>query len=459
MNILFSEFAYSREMQIILMFFSFAYNFMIMYYISNLILRIYGENASAKQKALFAFLTGTILQSVWIYFVYFIGGMISFTKIQNLIVTSPSPVTALLYCYIGIKTLKLSPKRSIELMGHVYIYFMIIVIMNRMAGFLLFVQDPAHFNYMLDATRHFSNLVISLSIYRLTCRALDRNPALLVVSKTSSFATPRKDLLVFILKAMFIYGCVVSVPILVPSALVANALILVVLMLFFTAALLFSFYQHEKVDNQNKNTYINSLIKSSDEFRTVKHDFYNILQTYSGYLSLGDIEACKKYHNSLIGITTQAGDMLDLSRRASENPTLIALLMDKHKRAGQIGVQMDISLKCPLSDLSINEIDLSRAIACLLDNALESAYESIQKRVYFTIEAKTPVSKLIIITNSSLHTVDISQVLTAGMTSKSGHEGIGLNNVCRIMDKYNNCTFKLNCYENEVTAFVEIRQV
>ncbi len=457
MNIMFSEFAYSQEMQTILMFFSFAYNFVLMYFIAKLILRIYGEEASVRQKALFAFLTGTILQSVRVYVIYFIGGMVSFTKVQNLLFATPNPITALLYCYVGIKTLRLSPKRSIELMGHVYLYLMMIHALNRLAGSLLFVQDAARFNYMLDGARHFFNLAISLVIYWLTCRVLDRNPALLVASKTSSFATPQKDLVIFVAKALLIYLCVVLLPLLIPSTTVANGMIFVLLMLFFAATLLYNFYQHEKADNRNKDAYIHSLIKTSDEFRTVKHDFYNILQTYSGYLAVGDIEACRKYHASLVGITTQAGDKLNLSRRIGENPTLISLLIDKHERAEQMGVRMNVSLKCPL-DLPMDPIHLSRAIACLLDNAIEASSESEQKRVFFTIEWKSPVSRLIIITNSALLPLDVSQMLTAGQTSKAGHEGIGLNNVRKILDGYSNCTFQLNHYNNEVTAYVELKQ-
>ncbi len=458
MRILFTDFAYSHEMQIILMFFSFVYNFILMYFIAKLILRIYGEEASAKQKALFAFLTGTILQSVRVYVIYYIGGMASFTKIQNLLFATPNPFTALMYCFIGIKTLGLSPKRSIELMGHVYLYVMMIHALNRLAGSLLFVQDAARFNYMLDGARHFVNLAISLTIYWLTCRFLDRNPALLVVSKTSSFATPQKDLVIFICKALFIYLCVVLLPLLIFSSMVANAVIFAVLLLFFAATLLYNFYQHEKADNRNKDAYIHSLIKSSDEFRMVKHDFYNILQTYSGYLSTGDLEACKKYHASLVGITTQAGDTLELSRHAAENPTLISLLIDKRDRAEQMDVQMDISLKCTLAGLPINEIHLSRAVACLLDNAIEAASESEQKRVFFTVEQTTPASRLIIITNSSRLPLDITKVFAAGATSKNGHDGIGLNNVRKTLDRYNNCTFRLNVYSDEVTAFVELKQ-
>ncbi len=458
MDIMYSEFAYSRGMQLILMFFAFAYNFVVMYFIAKLLLRIYGESVSAKNKALFAFLAGTILQSALIYVIYFIGGMVSFTKVQNLIFASPNPITALLYCYLGIKLLKLSPKRSIELMGHVYLYFMILIALNRLTGGLFFKQDTAQYNYMMDAARHLLNLLLSLILYYLTCQLLKHKPALTIASKTYTFANPRHDLLIFFMKAIFIYSCVVLVPILVSSVWVANILVVVILLFFFFSTILYSVYQHEKAGNRNKDAYINSLIKSSDEFRRVKHDFYNILQTYSGYLSIGDIEACKKYHDSLIGITTYAGEKLELSRRTNENPTLVTLLMDKQVRAENMGIHMGISLKCILSDLAINEIDLSRALSCLLDNAIEAACESIQKRVYFTIETKSPLSRLIIITNSTKEPVEVSKILAAGSTNKIGHEGIGLNNVRRIIDRYNNCTFKLNYYNNEVTAFLEIRQ-
>lgn len=453
---MFSEFAYSKEMQIILMFFSFFFNFIIMYLNAKLILRIYGENVTIKQKALFAFLSGTVLQSMWIYFIYFIGGMVSFTPMQNLLITSPSPITALFYCFLGIKILKLSPIRSIELMGHIYLYYTIINCLNRLAGSFLFTQtDPMHFNYLLDAMRHVFNLIICIIIYLITWYILDKNPKLFV-SKSSTFARPKLDLIVFILKSSLVYICVVTIPSLVPQAIIANSFIFIILALFFIATLLFKFYQHEKADIHNKETHINSLIKSLDEFRAIKHDFNNILQTYNGYFAIGDLEGCKKYHQSFVNTLTQAEDTLTLSSHMKENPALISLLIDKYTLAKSMKVQMDISLKCSLSNLPISEIDIGRIIACLLDNAIEAANQSEQRRVSLTIEQKKEMSKLIIITNSTSTSLDISQMLTAKVTTKTGHQGIGLSNVQKIIGKYGNCTFQMNYYNNEVTCYIEL---
>ncbi len=456
---MFSKFAYSTEMQIILMFFAFFFNFALMYMNANLILRIYGEKTSIKQNALFAFLTGTILQSMLIYVIYFIGGMVSFTKVQHLIITSPSPITALLYCFLGIKILKLSPVRSIELMGHVYLYYIIIHSLNRLAGSVLFVQpDSLHFNYLLDATRHVFNLIIGIIIFSITSRILDKNPQMLV-SKASTFAHPRKDLVIFILKSCFAYICVVVIPVVVSNLIVANLFIFIILALFFATTLILKFYQHEKADVHNKEAHINSLIKSLDEFRAIRHDFNNILQTYSGYFAVGDLEACKKYHQSFLNTLTNVEDNLNLSRRMEENPTLISLLIDKQARAESMKVHMDISLKCSLSNLPISEIDIGRVAGCLLDNAIEGAYESEQRRVSITVEQRTNKSRLIIITNSTSNSLDVHKILTSGATTKTEHQGIGLKNVQRILNKYGNCTFQMSSYNNEITAYIELSQV
>ncbi len=454
---MYSDFAYSGKMQLILMFLSFSINFVLMYVISKLILRIYGEKANVRRHALFAFLTGPVLQSLYVYAIYFFLGMESFTYAQNLVFTSPSPITALLYCYFGIKILKLSPIRSIELMGHVYLYYSIINCLNRFAGSILFHQDALRFNYLMDASRHLLNLAVALLIFGITWKLLDRHPTLFVV-KSSMFASPSRDLLFFTFKASFIYLFVVLVPLLVPNAIVANSLIFVILCLFFVATILLNFLQHARAEIHNKEAHISSLIKTSDEFRAVKHDFYNILQTYTGFFAVGDLEACKQYHASLVSLTTQAGEPLELTQRMSENPALVSLLLDKIARAEQAEVHMGVSLKCSLTRMPIDDMDLCRILACLLDNAIEAAAESSQRRVSFSVE-QTETSKLIIITNSCQEPMDTHKMSIAGTTSKAGHPGIGLSTVKKILERYAGAAFQLSYYNYELSAYVELRQV
>lgn len=452
---MYSEFAYSGTMQLILMLFSFSYCYTLMFFIAKLILRIYGEEASFKQKSIFAFLAGTVLLSLLVYVVYFIGGMASFDRVTYVLMLAPNPICALLYCYIGIKSLKLSPLRSIEMMGNVYLYFSCVHSVTMLIGSIFFIQNAQRFNYLLDAAMYMCNLVIFLVIFKLTWHLIDRKPDL-IISKADRFAHPKKDLLVFFLKALFIYFVEVITPLTIPNPIAANAVIVVVLLLFFSTTLLLNMYQHAKADVRNKDAHISSLIKSSDDFRAVKHDFYNILQTYNGYLSLGDLEACKAYHASLMHITTQAGALLDLGHRMSENPALVSLLVDKASRAEEAGVHMSIDINCSLANFPISEVDICRVVACLLDNAIEAAGESEQRRVSFIVDPKETYSKLIIITNSTAQPPDTTQMFVPGVSSKAGHQGVGLNNVRKIIERYANCTFQLNYYNHEMTAYLEL---
>ncbi len=455
---MFSEFAYSGAMQFILMLFSFVYCFALMYFIAKLILRIYGEVASFQQKALFAFLTGTVLLSVLVYAVYFIGGMASFGRITYILMLAPNPICALLYCYLGIKILKLSPVRAIEMMGNVYLYFSCVHSVTMLIGTIFFVQpDPQRFNYLLDATMYACNLIVFLIIYRLTWKVIDRKPDL-IISKTDRFANPGKDLIFFILKALFIYCVQVITPLAIPSIVVADTVIVIVLFLFLATTLLLSMYRHTKADVRNKDAHINALIKGSDEFRSVKHDFYNILQTYNGYFAIEDYQSCKKYHESLVHITTQTGESLDLIRRMNENPSLISLLLDKRSIAEQMDIQMSLSVACPLFNLPIKEVDICRVIACLLDNAIEAANETVQRRISLIATLQKGNSTLIIITNSSPELPDDAQLFRAGTSSKKGHQGVGLNNVRRIIERYTNSAFKIHYYNSEVIAYVELGQ-
>lgn len=101
---------------------------------------------------------------------------------------------------------------------------------------------------------------------------------------------------------------------------------------------------------------------------------------------------------------------------------------------------------------------MCRMFACLMDNAIEGAADSTEKKIHVSAEGKANGAKLLIITNSTNAFVDIDDISRHGMSSKEGHSGIGLTTVRKIIGKYGNCTFQMKCYNNEVSAYLEIRQ-
>lgn len=54
----------------------------------------------------------------------------------------------------------------------------------------------------------------------------------------------------------------------------------------------------------NKNEHIAALEHSINDFRGIKHDFNNILQSYTGYISLKDYDKLEAYHRKMVDATT-----------------------------------------------------------------------------------------------------------------------------------------------------------
>lgn len=454
---MYPEFAYSRAMQFVLAMISFISAHIFVYCIANVILFIHGEKATSKQKHIFAFWVGGILNTAWTYAVYFIGGMNSFSQTVYALVVTPNPVFALLYYLIGEKVLKLPPLRSVKLMGHVFIFYIIIKSFNRLLGSILFTQPSGRYNYMVDSFQQITLFVVILAIFFVANRALKHNANILAL-RDSLFVNFKIELAIYFAKSTMIYLIMVMVPMFIPNNIMANLVVFAVLALILALTILLDMYGASKNDVANKDAHISVLSKSIDEFSGVKHDFYNILQTYGGYLEVENLDGLRQYHQSLLNLTVRTGEATDLRQKMNENPALVSLLIDKCDYAERMSVKASIELHSSLCDLSIDNIDVCRAVGCLLDNAIEAAAISEKKKVSFAVEPKQNGGKLLIISNSTASPVDTNQILLSGVTSKPGHLGKGLVIVREIVGRYGNCTFRLAYYHYEFSVYIEIRQ-
>lgn len=456
---MFLDLAYSSQMQFILAVQTFITNICIVYFMSDLLLMLSNEHASKQQRLIFAFCIGTVHTS-FIYCVYIIGGMISFSPIVYLLVVSPNPILGYLYYIIGIKVFKLSPIRSIKLMGYFFTYFIFIVNITRLNTTLIPIETLPRYNYLQNIERQFVYLLEVYLIYCLIKYVIKKFKFTMRLSE-KIFINIKKEKTAYLLKLMFLYILTTILPLLIEGDLLGSVTVLLVLIFFLAFNIVQDLFVMSKNELENKEVHINVLSKGINEFSSIEHDFYNILQTYNGYLEIGDLESLKKYHSSLIKLTTYAGSSIDLSRKMKENPAFVSLLVNKIEYAKKMNVEMMVSLQDSTANLYIDNIDICRCIACLLDNAIESASISKQKKVFFTLESKESKlsrSKLIIVANSTDTPIDISKIINPGVTSKSGHHGIGLSNVREIIKKYGNSTFQMTYYNYELCAYIELRQ-
>ncbi|MDR1913348.1 MAG: GHKL domain-containing protein [Clostridiales bacterium] len=220
---------------------------------------------------------------------------------------------------------------------------------------------------------------------------------------------------------------------------------------------LWNVIRKSRQDLMIREKQIDAMKTSIEDFNGLKHDFYNILGTYSGYLEVGSLDRLKKYHESVTQSVLKFGSSLDLSKKMDLNPALITLLMNKVDYAQRLNVQMRFQLLGDITNLWIEEIDICRLLSCLIDNALEAAAGSVGRSVEFRLCNTADRSKIISITNSTQGAVDLEMMKLIGYSGKKGHMGVGINNSQKIVNSYDNCHLSFSYYDNEFTACLDIK--
>ena len=453
---MFPAFSYTAQMQLVLAVLVFILTFFTLYLVAELILAFCAISATRGQKCVFALISGTLMHNVWIYAVYFIGGRASFSSVQYSLLCSPNPLFALVYYYVALKVLKFSPVRSIKTMGYAYMYWICNKTINRLLKALFFVQGEPY-NFLLDAMQQTTMFVIFL-VGTLVLKRLVVTHHIQMKFIDSGFFHRFRELGKYFLQACFLYVSIVVTEIFIPNAIAANVILNLIVILFLLLNVWIDLHGYYRHLAGNQIIHISALFKGMEEFRGIKHDFYNILHTYSGYLELEEYDKLRAYHASLVKATTSAGVSMDLAGRMGENPALVSLLMDKMETADRQQVKLMIALECDISDFYIHPLDLMRILSCLLDNAIEAAGEARDRRVHVTCEEKDACSKLIIITNTTVGPVAVDDIHNNGVTTKPGHSGIGLYTVRSTLEKYGNCTYQLKYFNHEFSAYIAVRQ-
>lgn len=187
------------------------------------------------------------------------------------------------------------------------------------------------------------------------------------------------------------------------------------------------------------------MLESIDNFRGIKHDFNNILQTYEGYFALEDFEGLKNYHQMLFGKTVAAGGSLTLLKTFAEKPAILGIILSTSNHAKKMNVDFMPSRMEFLKNINMSEFDLCRILGILLNNAVEHAAETKARLVSFSTQDQPGGKAVIVISNSVDSKISIGDIFKEGYTTKTGHSGHGLAEVSRELKEYPECTIMPSC--------------
>lgn len=203
---------------------------------------------------------------------------------------------------------------------------------------------------------------------------------------------------------------------------------------FYSLYLYYSFYENQEMrrqlmlyqqQNRLQYKYYETLDKRLEESRKVIHDIRNHLLAIEQLYKSGDMASGDNYVKDVHEMLDKLG-----MQYYTGNRMLNMILNDKLNKAKHRGVSASVTCY-RLSVDFIADMDITTIFSNLLDNAIEAA--SKVKDGMIEIKSSDFNDMMFIYIKNS---TDADSMPPAHSSGKSGHEGIGLDNVRRTLKKY-----------------------
>ena len=199
--------------------------------------------------------------------------------------------------------------------------------------------------------------------------------------------------------------------------------------------------ENQKLEQQKK--YILALEKNNNEIRKFKHDFNNIILGLDGYINNDDFdkEKLKKYFNSAImnfNNNIELNDIVIAKLNSIKVSSLKSLITNKVFMAQNNNIYVDINIQGEITDFYTDEMQLSRVLGVLLDNAIEASLEvTDDKKIDINIIQIDKTTDIQISNTFNNTGTPIADFNKEGFSTKGTNRGLGLSSAHEIANKLN----------------------
>jgi len=189
--------------------------------------------------------------------------------------------------------------------------------------------------------------------------------------------------------------------------------------------------QHE---TELANERLEAIIEGLKKF---KHSYDNTLASIDGYVIKNDLEGLRAYLDEVI-VEKNKNEIVNYFKiDFIKNPAVSGLIISKMIYAEKHGVEFTLKVRSEVLDIAIKSSHLCEILGILLDNAVEGAAESVEKKV--NIKIYDLDDSIVFEIRNSIETMpDRVKMFDKGWTTKGETRGIGLWMVKDIISKYEN---------------------
>lgn len=203
--------------------------------------------------------------------------------------------------------------------------------------------------------------------------------------------------------------------------------------------------QHSIVDTYNPLTL--SLLGKA-------HDFHNHLQVLWGYLNLKQYEQLTQYMGQLIEQVHTVENGVQTG-----NPVFDTLCTSKIQLAENSGIHIELNVHTQLNNLSVSDINLSRILGNVLNNAIEAVEQREKKEIKVEVTGDRNQCVLCINSSSYINRTDLQTIFKPGYSSKGKHRGLGLFTTKRLLQIAKGTIEIKSSIEEGTTVYIIIPRV
>lgn len=195
----------------------------------------------------------------------------------------------------------------------------------------------------------------------------------------------------------------------------------------------------QELDHLQK--YTEQLEKDQERLAKFRHDYKNLLLSIKELSSLNKNEELavqilqlEDYSNNYISTTNFDYRYL----KNVKNEYIKSLLISKIYRANENQLQCHFECLKPIEKIPIPIFDCVRILGIILDNAVEAAIDSEERKVSLLIYQDSRQIEFLIVNSYQETILSIDSLINKGTSTKKGHEGLGLDTIQEINEKNSN---------------------
>ena len=196
--------------------------------------------------------------------------------------------------------------------------------------------------------------------------------------------------------------------------------------------------------------------------RSFKHDYNNVLCSMKYYIDNRQYEELNSYYERevqplIISMEANTPAIEQLSKMKSA--PLKSILYFKILEAAGKDIQTTLEIKWPVEKINIKELDLTRIMGIILDNAIEATSnieDSSQRDIHISCISSEENVVIIVKNRTAGEDINLTKIQEDGTSSKGDDRGIGLGNIKTILKKYDNILIQTSYIDNWFTQTLEI---